>query len=217
MNLRLHESILLLSLDDEKGYFRSSLAYVNYGFAAAILIELMLENRIRLEDKRLHIITNALTDDKVLNQELSQLQNAKKPPKMNRWLHRMAQRNAKPIKKTIEQLIQQGILKQTKKKILWIFTVKRYPSVNLAPENHLRHRLRDIIFEGQNPTEKEHMLLALVEACQFVNELVPEKDKRKEAKAALKVLSENSDVKKLIGNAIAEMQAAVTASTTVVT
>ncbi len=214
MNLHLHESILLLGLDDNKGHFRTNLTYLNYGYSTAVLMDLFLAERISLEENRLTVRTNALTHSKVLNEELDRIQKAKKPPKMNRWLHKMVQRNSKSIKKTIESLIQQGILKQIKKKVLWIFTVKRYPSVNLAPENHLRHRLRGIIFENLTPSPKEQMLLILIDACQLIKELIPEKEKRKEAKQKIKLLYPDNEMKDLLDKAIKEMQMAVTVAAT---
>jgi hypothetical protein len=133
MNLLLHESVLLLGLDDEKGHFHSTLAYLNYGFAAAILMDLILAERIVLEDKKLKVATNALTTNKILNEELERLYKAKKPPKVTAWLHNMVQRNSKVFKKCIDGLIQQGILKMVKKKVLWIFRLNVTPASTWNP------------------------------------------------------------------------------------
>ncbi len=206
MNLLLHESILLLGLDDEKGHFHSTLAYLNYGFASAILMDLILAERIVIEEKRLKVVTNALTTNKLLNEELDRLQKAKKSPKMTAWLHTMVQRNAKSIKKCIDRLIQQGILKMEKKKILWIFPVKRYPTLNLEPEKSLRQRMQKIVLGGEAPNRDERMLLAIIDACQLVKEIVPNKEKRAAAKERIKKLTSESEMKKLLGNAIQEMQ-----------
>lgn len=213
MNLLLHESILLLGLDDEKGHFHSTLAYLNYGFAAAILMDLILAERILVEDKRLKIATNALTTNKLLNEELARLQKAKKPPKVTNWLHNMVQRNSKTFKKCIDGLIQKGILKMEKKKVLWIFPVKRYPSLNLEPENSLRKRLRSIVLERATPDKNDRMLLAIIDACQLVKEIVPEKDKRKQAKERMKSLTSEGEMKKLLGDAIQQMQVVIMTTT----
>jgi Golgi phosphoprotein 3 len=213
MNLLLHESVLLLGLDDEKGHFHSTLAYLNYGFAAAILMDLILAERIVLEDKKLKVATNALTTNKILNEELERLYKAKKPPKVTAWLHNMVQRNSKVFKKCIDGLIQQGILKMVKKKVLWIFPVKRYPSLNLEPEHTLRRRLQNILFKGETPSRDDRMLLAIIEACQLVSEIVPEKEQRKQAKERIKKLTSESEMKKLLGDAIQEMQVVVMTAT----
>lgn len=213
--MNLHQSILLLGLDDEKGTYSISTSYLNYGFAAAILMDLILAERIEISsDHQIMVKRSALSDNKVLNEELSRIKKSKKPPKIKTWLHGMVQRNAKPIKKTIQALIGQGILKEEIKKVLWIIPVKRYPSLNVEPENSLRARLHRIIFEGAEPEPKERMLLSLIHACFIVNEIIPDKEKRKEAKERIKELTADSTMRKLVGDAIQEMQVIVTMVTT---
>jgi Golgi phosphoprotein 3 len=169
-------------------------------------MDLILAERIVLEEKRIKVSTNALTTNKVLNEELNRLYQAKKPPKVTAWLHNTVQRNSKLFKKCIDGLIQQGILKMVKKKVLWIFPVKRYPSLNLEPEHTLRRRLQNILFKGETPSRDDRMLLAIIEACQLVSEIVPEKEQRKPAKERIKKLTSESEMKKLLGDAIQEMQ-----------
>ena len=209
MNLHLHESILLLGLDDEKGHFHTSLSYLNYGFASGIMVDLILAERIVVEEKRLKVKTNALTTNKLLNEELARLQKAKKPPKVTSWLHGMVQRNSKAFKKCIEGLIQQRILKMEKKKMLWIFTVKRYPSIDLEPENSLRQRLQQIVLNGETPNMEEQMLIAIIGACSLIKEIVPDKSQRKQAKERIKTLTADDSIKKLLGDAIQEMEVVV--------
>ncbi len=213
MDLHLHQSILLLGLDDEKGHFHSAISYLNYGFAAGILLDLILTERIVVQDKRLEVKTNAITHNKVLNEELLRLQKAKKPPKVTAWLHGMVQRNGKAIKKTIDELSIQGILQKTTKKILWVIPVKRYPSLNLAPENDLRNGLKRILLEDVEPTPKEQMLLIIIDSCQFLSELIKEKGQRKKAKERLKALTVDAKMHKFIKDAIQEMQVVITAAT----
>jgi hypothetical protein len=209
MNLHLHESILLLGLDDEKGHFHTSLSYLNYGFAAGIMVDLILAERIIVEEKRLKVKTNALTTNKLLNEELARLQKAKKPPKVTTWLHGMVQRNTKVFKKCIDGLIKQGILKMEKKKILWFFTVNRYPSINLEPENSLRNRLQQIILNDEPPNREEQMLIAIIGACSLMKEIVRDKSQHKQAKKRIKTLTADDSIKKMLGDAIQEMEIVV--------
>jgi hypothetical protein len=57
------------------------------------------------------------------------------------------------------------------------------------------------------------MLLAIIEACQLVSEIVPEKEQRKQAKERIKKLTSESEMKKLLGDAIQEMQVVVMTAT----
>lgn len=213
-DLYLHESILLLGLDDEKGNFTSSISYVNYGFASALLMDLVLEERISIEDKKVLVKTNAITDNKLLNKILHKIQEAKKPKKVSKWIHDLVNSNRKNIDRAIDKLIRNKILEKKKKKILWLFNVSRYPTVNVQSENQLRERLREIIFRDAEPNQKELMLITILKACRMEKDLIPDKQERKLAKGRIKTLTEDSELKKLVGGAVEEMEVLVTVITT---
>lgn len=213
-DLYLHESILLLGLDDEKGNFTSSLSYLNYGFASALLMDLVLEERIYIEDKKVLVKTNAITDNKLLNKILRKIQEAQKPKKISKWLHDLVNNNRKYIPKAIDTLIRNKILKKKKKKVLWLFNVSRYPTVNIQSETRLRKRLRQIIFHNAVPEQKDLMLITILKACKMEKDLIPDKEERKLAKERIKTLTENSELKKLVGGAVEEMETLVTVITT---
>ncbi len=115
-DLYLHESILLLSLDDQKGNFTTSLSYLNYGFASALLMDLVLEERIAIVDGIVKLKTNAITENKLLNDILKAIQKVKKSKKVSGWLHTMVVSNNKYIPKAIDTLINKGVLKKSKKR-----------------------------------------------------------------------------------------------------
>ena len=212
--LYLHESILLLGLDDVKGNFTSSLPYLNYGFASALIMDLVLEERIFIEDKKVLMKTNALTENKLLNKILSKIQEVKKPRKLSKWLHSLVNKNKKYIPEAIDKLIRDNILVRKRKKVLWIFNVSRYPSINVQSENLLRERLREIIFEGKEPDQKDLLLLTIIKTCKIDRDLIPNRQERKMAQQRIKTLTEDSELQKLLGGAVAEMEVLVTVITT---
>ena len=209
LNLHLHESILLLSLDDEKGSFSMSGTYIHYGFAAALLMDLILAERIVVEDGRVKIKDRAITDNRLLNDVLSRLKGFKKNRKVAYCIHYLVQRVRKLRPHAIEQLIRLKILTRREEKVLWVFKVNRYPSVNTEPEDTLRERLHRVIFQDAEPTPRERMLLSIILACQLLKDLLPDKQERKAAKEKIKALTKDSEMHKLIGQAVLEMQAAV--------
>ncbi len=215
--LNLHESTLLLGLDDENGKFTAESTYHSYGLAAAAIADLILAERIAIEDDRIVIRTNALTDDKLLNDVLQRLQEQKKPPKVTGWIHYLVMRMGKLRPIAIEQLIRRGILERKEEKILWVFNVDRYPSRDVTPENRLRARLRRILFEGAEPDTRERLLLGIVLASQLLPELAPDKTLRQEAKARIEALTAEDEMNRLLGRSIQEMQAALMVTTTAAT
>jgi hypothetical protein len=215
MNLHLHESILLLSLDDETGKYTSSMAYVNYAFAAGLVVDLLLEERVKIEDNKLLLTTNAITDSRAMNALIEQLSRRKKPMKVSNWLHTIVQRSSKLYKLCLEKLIQDGILERKQAKILWVFNVNRYPTVNDQPENELRRRIHELLLDDQStPDPKEQLLLTIISRCQMLSEIMPEKSERKLAEPRLKLLTEDVPMNGHISRAIEEMQVAMMVVTT---
>ncbi len=147
-----------------------------------------------------------------VNEELLRLQKAKKPPKVTAWLHGMVQRNAKAFNKTIDELVKKGILKKTTRKVLWFIPVKRYPSINLQPENDLRARIEKTLLDQAKPTLKERMLLIIIDTCHFLRTIIKDKEQRKQAKERLKALTDDAEMREFIGDAIQEMQLVITAA-----
>lgn len=213
MNLYLHESVLLLGLDDEKGSFSLDSTYVYYGFAAALVMDLIIAERVAVEDGRIIVKTNALMDRKVLNDVLRRLRESKKKRKVTYWIHYLVQRISKLKSMAIEQLIKNGILERRKEKVLWVFNVNRYPSSDTGPENLLRARLHEIIFKDADPQPEERMLLTILQVCRLEKELITDKTQRKEAKEKIKALTKGDEMRKFVHDAILEMQTAVMVAT----
>jgi hypothetical protein len=217
MDLYLHEAIALISLDDEKGNFTTAGGHINYAFGAAFIMDLMLEERIKIEDGRVHLMTNAITESRALNSLIEQIGKRKKPDRVSNWIHVCVQRLTKLQQLCIDKLVQEGILKQTEGKVLWVFSVDRYPTKNAQPENELRERLRALMLdESTEPDEKERMLLAIVLKCELYAAMTSDRAQRKKAKARLEQLTSGEMMQKEVGQAVEEMLAAVMIATTVV-
>lgn len=214
MELYLHESIVLISLDDEKGNFTNAGGYIYYAFGAALLMDLVLEGRIKLEEGQVQLKTNAITESRALNFLIERIQGSKKPKLAQNWIHDFVQKSTQLKKLAVEKLVQQGILEQTQGKVMWVFTVDRYPTRNAVPENELRNRLKTLMLdESATPDKKERMLLAIILKCELYNEVLQDKSQRKKAKARLAQLTEGSIMQEELGRAIEEMQFAILAAT----
>ncbi len=217
MDLHLHEAIALLSLDDEKGNFTHAGGYIHYAFVAALIMDLMLLERIRLDEDKVQLRTNAITDSRALNQVIERIQERKKARRVQDWMHDLVQRVTKLRTACAEKLIQDGILKKEEGKILWVFSVDRYPTKDAQPENELRQRLKALMLDASTtPDTKERMLLAIVLKCNLYSAMISDKKDRKEAKARLEALTSSSEMQAALGKAIDEMHASIMVATSVV-
>lgn len=213
--LYLHESILLLSLDDEKGNFTTSLSYLNYGFISALMMDLIIEERINIKDNHISLKTNALTENQLLNKVLRIFQETEKTKTASDWIHTLVRDKEHFMSGAIDNLINKKILDKREEKFMWVFNTMRYPAVDMQPENLLRARLRKIIFNDEKPKEKEGMLLAIIQACHMEKDLISDKEKLKMARERIKSLTENNEMQSLVSGAIEEMLAIITVITTI--
>jgi hypothetical protein len=213
--LYLHESILLLSLDDEKGNFTTSLSYLNYGFISALMMDLIIEERINIKDNHISLKTNALTENQLLNKVLRIFQETEKTKTASDWIHTLVRDKEHYMSGAIDNLINKKILDKREEKFMWVFNTMRYPAVDMQPENLLRARLRKIIFNDEKPKEKEGMLLAIIQACHMEKDLILDKEKLKMARERIKSLTKNNEMQSLVSGAIEEMLAIITVITTI--
>lgn len=114
--------------------------------------------------------------------------------------------------------MQEGVLEKTEGKVLWVFSVDRYPTKDAAPENELRQRLRALMLdETTEPDKKERMLLVIILKCELYAEMIKDKAQRKAAKARLEQLTDGEKMQEEVGKAVQEMLTAIMVSTTVAT
>lgn len=213
--MNLIDQLTLLALDDTKGTFvTSSMAY-NYALAGAVIMELALENRIDLSGDKVRIKDKSKTGDRIIDMYFDQILQSKKERSMKTWVERIGNKASHIKNETIEKLIDQGILERKEDKILWIFTVNKFPTKNARPENHLRRRLYDVVVNHHHPELKEIMLLNLVAACDLEKEVFG-KAQAKNFKKRMKTINESDQFSKEISKSVREICDAITAMLVVI-
>ena len=146
--LRLHEEILLLALKDEAGTTYSGMGWP-YAVGGAVLAELLLESRLRLEERKgkqyVMPANNTPLGEPVADQVLEKIVAAKKTAEMTTWLGRVA--GMKDLKHQIaEQLVLKGVLQIETHKVLLVFSRRVYPELNPASELEIMHRVEHAVF-----------------------------------------------------------------------
>ena len=211
MNLTLTEKLLLLALDDEKGVFNPWATGFEYALAGSILLELTMVGKIELTDKKIKPISNSVLQDDLLIPYFDMICESKKIRKIDHWISKIANK-ASDIKAVLTaRLIKKRILREEEKKILWIFTSKRYPATNSRPENEVRRQLNAIVDNRATPEMEDLMLISLVDVCSLNNEVYG-KEKAKTSKERIKKLVEQSKTNAMINSTVKEIHDAIMAA-----
>lgn len=210
MNLTLIDQLTLLALDDEKGKFIPDSTTFSYALAGALILELILEEKVAISDEYVKLKDRSSTGDVILDEYIKKIDESKKQRKIKSWIDRFGQRSDKIKQATLKKLIDDRILEKKEEKILWVFNADKYPTYNPRPENQLRARLYDIVVNHHNPTLKEVMILNLVESCRLEYEVFG-KENAKVFKKEIKRIKKDSEVSGVVNKSIKEICEAIAA------
>ncbi|MBI9065221.1 MAG: GPP34 family phosphoprotein [Marinilabiliaceae bacterium] len=212
MKISLIDQLTLLSLDDESGSFiADSMAY-SFSLAGAILLELSLHNRIEIILKNKVLVKDKInTGDSLLDEYLNLIVQSKKEKTVQDWIQTIGQKADEIKQQAIDKLIKKKIITQKEEKILWFFTIHKYPAQNSEPEDTLKQRLNRIIEYNEPPQHNEIMLLSLVDICELHKEIFG-KENAKEYQKKMKSIIKDVEISAIMNQTVKEVHAALQAA-----
>ena len=214
-NLHVYEEITLLALREEAGTVISSSIYP-YAVAGAIAAELLLADRIRVEDSKeafVEVANDATIDDELLGECLERIRTTRRRARLRDWVGRIA--GTRGLKRRVaEGLCRRGILRVDEQQVLLVFRQKVYPELDPRPEREIVARLRKAIFtDSQQIDRPTIVLLALAQAADLLR--VPfTRGELGGRRARIKALASGEVVGRATAEAIHAMEAAVVIAAT---
>lgn len=167
MELSLSEQLLLLSYDEVTGKPAIPTGHLDYGLAAAHLLDLSDDGSLTLVNG--HLVPTGRGTDPVLAKFGNHRHSA------DWWVYHLASSDYR--QQLLDQLVQAGLLDRHEHRLLGIFPVRAYPEVDPAQERELADHLRDVL-TGKAPADSPSVsLLALTHACGLDKHLFPGVDK----------------------------------------
>ena len=210
--LYLQEEIMLLTLRDKEGTIASGTNY-RYAIGGAVLAELLLRNRVTVDEEKrkkrfLRLVDSTPLGDTVIDECLQKVKTAKRRVQLQAWVSRFAGvKNAKH--RVAEKLCRRGILRADEDKVLMIFSRKIYPEIDPEPEREIIDRLSDAIFtDTQDVDPRTVVLLSLAKSADILK-VNFDKKKLKTRKKRIEQVVNGEMTGKATKDAIAAMQAAV--------
>lgn len=212
MSLSLAEELVLLAYDDT-GAPRAGTQRLQYGLAGALLMELMLVERVTVVDKRLVVTDPTPTGDPITDEALARLNAGRRARKPKDWLGTLGKGLRERV---LDRLVTAGVLRREYRKVLWVFPTTRYPSASGAeplPEAEVRRRLAAVVDTTGPVDPRTAALCALVRATQIEKLAVPHRPAR-EVRERFKAVVDESWPADAVRKAIAEMETAVMVAVT---
>ena len=211
-DLHLYEEIMLLALRDEEGTVASGAMY-NYAVGGAILAELLLEQRLCIEEprKKKKLVTladEAPVGDELIDECMGKIAGARRRKRPEGWVSHFA--SIKQLKHRVaRQLCRRGILEADEDKVLLLFTRKIYPEINPEPERRIIERLREAIFTDTDDIDPRTVVLVSLAGGTGILPVIFNKKELKARKKRIEQITNGEVTGKAAKDAIAAMQAAV--------
>jgi Golgi phosphoprotein 3 len=164
--MTLVEELVLLSLDDRTGAHLPLLPEaLGYGLAGAVLADLEMAGRISTGTKLVTVSDSVPLGNSLLDPWLARIVAEKKSHPIAYWLSVLSDEKSLIETATLDHLVGRGILKRQDKKILWVFGLRRYPTVHNQERVEVRTRLSRLILGAETPAHFDATLISLLSGC----------------------------------------------------
>ena len=209
--LRIAEEITLLLLNDKDGRFINVPTWsIDYAIAGSILMDLAMENRIDTDLENLVLIDATPLDDSLLDPTLVEIEAGDKNT-TRYWVEHVAQ-NAYAIREeALTRLVAQGILERTEDRFLWVFSSRRYPTIDGRAELEVKARIMGLLFSDEIPDPRDVTIICLADACGIFGELLT-KEELERASARIEQVRKLDLIGQAMSKAIYDIEVSVAAS-----
>lgn len=216
--LSMYEQLVLMALRDEEGTLESKAGMHQYALGGAILAELVLADRLAIDDSKKHLVhvtRHKRVGEPLLDEALQMVADSKREKRAEHWVARFA--SIKNLRHRVaQQLCRRGVLKESEDKILWIFTRKIYPEIDPEPERELVQQLHDAIFRNDKIPPQTAIVLSLANATGMLR-IHFDKKELKRRKERIEQITSGSAIGEATRATVQAVQAAMIAAQTAAT
>ena len=164
--LTMLEEVVLLAVDERTGCLRSTREFgTAYALVGAVFFDLALARKIDTDTDAIHVIDAAPTGNPTLDRVLAEMAQRPDLTTARQWIEQIFLHRRDLEGEALASLIQTGVLRHEKSKLLWIIDVERFPLVNDKPQQHVKARLAHAILSDDIPDTRDIMLVSIAEPC----------------------------------------------------
>lgn len=213
------EDLLLLLTHDDTGKLASSGTEVDVALGGAVLVDLTLMERVDVagprepvREGRLVVKDPSATGDAVLDEALAAIgeKEGKKPQSV-------VARLGKGVRAALYgRLVERGLLRAERGRILGIFPTDRWPALDASHEASVRAGIASALREGRTSDARIGALISLLLALRAVHKVVEPSSvglPKQEIKASAKRIAEGDWAARAVRQAIDSTNAAIIAVT----
>lgn len=212
MDLNTAEKFLLLAQHPVKGRFIVSDTEISYGIIGAFLLDMSIDNRIGIEDKRLILKNDKRADSPVVSEIVTILGKSEKPRKIKYWIDKLARKSNNYKRSLQDGLERKGLIRIEHHKFLGLIPYRKCYLVESKMRDSLIRLLRECILFHKELNNENTVLLGLIEACRMHKILSSDREELKTIRKELKVIIKESPIAETVGETIKQVQIAIISS-----
>jgi golgi phosphoprotein 3 len=203
--LSMLEEIVLLAIDEGTGKLRGAEGYrIGYALAGAVFFDLALGKHIDTGTKDVQLFNAGPSGNEVNDFILKEMQQHPEVTTVRSWMEHMQSYGEYFEEAAIKKLIERGILKHEKSKLLWVIDVDRFPMVDDKPQRYVKLRLAQAVMGDAIPDSRDVMLLSLANVCGLLGLFLSEEE-LKHRRERIDVLCGLETISRTVADAIAEL------------
>jgi len=205
--LTMLEEIVLLAVDEKTGCLRSVREYATaYALVGAVFFDLALARKIDTDTETIEIIDTTPTGNApgpgsgghVAPRHLKTVED---------WIEQLFYGRDDLEGEALKSLIDRGILRHQKSKLMWIINVECYPMVNNKPQKFVTTRLANAILGDDIPDTRDIMLVSIAAPCGLLSYVLVE-DALERRKRRVELLCHLETISRKVNSAIVNLDAA---------
>ncbi|MEU6646896.1 GPP34 family phosphoprotein [Saccharomonospora sp. NPDC046836] len=172
-DMLLVEDLMMLLLDDETGT-PAAAGTLHYTLGGAVLVELALRGRVETEGgeglngPKVLAVGDGSLSDPLLQSAYEKV--AERPRRVQPLLLHIGGGLRKPV---IDRLIERGLIRREKKRVLGVFPMTMLPAEDTGHEAELRRKIRAVLEDGESPDTRTGALIALLSSSGALPALRP--------------------------------------------
>lgn len=161
--LTIPEELYLLAVNETQGDIQpTNYRSFKVALSGAILMNLALENRIDTDLEQIIIDKREPTGNEVLDIVFNEMLLAHTGQSAKYWIDRLTEKSDGYKNMILNSLIRKGVLKIEDKKVLWVFSSRKYPIVDNSEVKEVKSRIRDLIFGEEIPDVQDITIVSML-------------------------------------------------------
>ena len=129
--------------------------WFRYALAAGVLMDLALEGRIDTDPEKLVVIDSSPYGDDLLDPYLERIVRSSRPRDSLYWIEDTLKFASVIQERSLQRLVERGILHQEDSRFLWVFQTRRYPVTNDRPVREVKRRITEVLFSDEIPDVRD--------------------------------------------------------------